>query len=51
MKAIICTVTLVLMSIVTYGQKDKELVMNEDTGLIEAVYFYDNGQDKPKRNL
>lgn len=43
MKAIICTVTLVLMSIVTYGQKNKELVMNEDTGLIEAVYFYDNG--------
>ena len=27
----------------TYSQKDKELTLNEETGLIKAVYYHENG--------
>ena len=43
MRKIVCTMVVVLMAAFAYGQKDKDLVMNEDTGLIEAVYYHDNG--------
>ena len=32
-----------LLAMGAYGQKDKELTLNEETGLIEAVYYHDNG--------
>lgn len=31
-----------------YAQKERRLVLNEETGLIEATYFYDNGQVSQK---
>lgn len=43
MKKIIYTIALLLIAVCTYGQQEKELTLNEDTGLIEAVYFHDNG--------
>lgn len=43
MKKIIYTIALLLIAVYTYGQQEKELTLNEDTGLIEAVYFHDNG--------
>ncbi len=43
MKNFVFALALVLMTGYTYGQKEKDLSMNEDTGLIEAVYYHDNG--------
>lgn len=44
MKKTILFVTILLVTAVTYAQKDKELKLNEDTNLIEATYYHDNGQ-------
>ncbi|NNJ88067.1 MAG: nicotinic acid mononucleotide adenyltransferase [Eudoraea sp.] len=43
MRKIMYAVVFLLMTVYSYGQKEKELSMNEDTGLIEAVYYHDNG--------
>jgi antitoxin component YwqK of YwqJK toxin-antitoxin module len=43
MKNYILMLVLIMSSLASYGQKEKELTLNEDTGLIEAVYFHDNG--------
>jgi len=43
MKKNIIGLFVMLMAICTYGQKDKDLTLNEETGLIEAVYYHDNG--------
>lgn len=43
MRKIMCAFALLLMTFNSYGQKEKELSMNEETGLIEAVYYHDNG--------
>ncbi|MGB5499374.1 MAG: nicotinic acid mononucleotide adenyltransferase [Maribacter sp.] len=44
MKNTIFLITLLLTTAVTFAQKDKELTLNEDTNLIEATYFHDNGE-------
>ncbi|MGB5379108.1 toxin-antitoxin system YwqK family antitoxin [Muriicola sp.] len=48
MKRFTCTFVLLLVTVFSFGQKDKELKMNDETGLIEAVYFHDNGQVSQK---
>ena len=34
---------LILMCSFSFAQKEREVVLNEDTNLIEATYFHDNG--------
>ncbi|MBT8283170.1 MAG: nicotinic acid mononucleotide adenyltransferase [Muriicola sp.] len=48
MKKILCVIALLALTSYSFGQKNKELSMNEETGLIEAVYFHDNGQISQK---
>ncbi|WP_188369979.1 toxin-antitoxin system YwqK family antitoxin [Muriicola marianensis] len=43
MKKYISVMMVFLMTIIAYGQKEKDLVLNEETGLIEATYYHDNG--------
>ncbi len=43
MKKYILSVAVLLMTLVMYGQREKELTLNEETGLIEAVYYHENG--------
>ncbi len=43
MKKYILSLVVVMMTLLVYGQKEKELTLNEETGLIEAVYYHDNG--------
>lgn len=43
MKNTILLIAILLVTSLTYAQKDKELTLNEDTNLIEATYFHDNG--------
>ncbi len=44
MKKIILFIAILFVTAVTFAQKDKELKLNEDTNLIEATYFHDNGE-------
>ena len=44
MKNTIFLIALLLTTAVTFAQMDKELTLNEDTNLIEATYFHDNGE-------
>ncbi len=44
MKKAIFLLALILATAVTYAQMDKELKLNEDTNLIEATYYHDNGK-------
>jgi len=48
MKKNIIGLLVVLLATCAYGQKDKELSLNEETGLIEAVYYHDNGEISQK---
>lgn len=43
MKQYITLIIVFFTTIMVFGQKEKELTLNEDTGLIEAVYYHDNG--------
>lgn len=43
MNRIAYTLVFLLVTAYSFGQKEKELSMNEETGLIEAVYYHDNG--------
>ena len=36
------------MTFIAFGQREKDLVLNEETGLIEATYFYANGEVSQK---
>lgn len=42
MKNLICLLAF-LVTVVSFGQQEKDLKLNEDTGLIEATYYHDNG--------
>jgi hypothetical protein len=42
MKNLICLFAF-LITVVSFGQQKKELKLNEDTNLIEATYYHDNG--------
>lgn len=44
MKKILIVVAILFVSTVSFAQKDKELRLNEDTSLIEATYFHENGE-------
>ncbi|WP_372944421.1 nicotinic acid mononucleotide adenyltransferase [Muriicola sp.] len=48
MKKYILATAVLLITCIGYGQKEKELTLNEETGLIEAVYFHDNGEVSQK---
>lgn len=48
MKKYFLAVGVVMITLIGYGQKEKELTLNEETGLIEAVYFHDNGMISQK---
>ncbi|MGB5819084.1 MAG: nicotinic acid mononucleotide adenyltransferase [Saonia sp.] len=43
MKNTIILSALVLITTLGYSQKEKELTLNEETNLIEATYYHDNG--------
>ena len=32
-----------LITVVSFAQQERELILNEDTNLIEVVYYHDNG--------
>jgi antitoxin component YwqK of YwqJK toxin-antitoxin module len=32
-----------LITVVSFGQKERELKLNKDTNLIDVVYYHDNG--------
>ena len=43
MKKIIVLLTLVFVCTTAFGQREKELKLNEKTNLIEATYYHENG--------
>jgi len=43
MKNAILLLTILLVSALTYAQNDNRIGLNEETKLIEATYFHDNG--------
>ncbi|MBT8300726.1 MAG: nicotinic acid mononucleotide adenyltransferase [Maribacter sp.] len=44
MKKSLFLLAILFVSAVSFAQKDKELILNEDTNLIEATYFHENGE-------
>ena len=48
MKKYISVIAGCFMTLIAVGQTDKDLVLNEDTGLIEATYFHANGEVSQK---
>ena len=43
MKKIFTLAVILLFSISSFAQKEPKLVLNEETNLIEATYYHDNG--------
>lgn len=43
MKKIVVLLVFALVSTSAFAQKEKELKLNEETNLIEATYYHDNG--------
>ena len=43
MKKYLLVLMVLFIGAFAFGQKDKELTLNEETGLIEATYYHDNG--------
>ena len=48
MKNAILLLTILLVSAMTYAQNEKKLGLNEETKLIEATYFHENGKVSQK---
>lgn len=44
MKKIILLLALIFVSTSVFSQKEKELVLNKETNLIEATYYHANGE-------
>jgi len=38
-----CLLFAFLITVVSFGQQERDLKLNEDTNLIEVVYYHDNG--------
>ena len=38
-----CLLFAFLITVVSFAQQERELILNEDTNLIEVVYYHDNG--------
>ena len=43
MKKIVAITILMLFTTVTFAQKERTLKLNEETNLIDATYYHDNG--------
>ncbi len=44
MKKYITLIAVLLISVSTFAQKERTLTLNEDTNLIDVVYYHDNGE-------
>jgi antitoxin component YwqK of YwqJK toxin-antitoxin module len=43
MKTYLLAIAAFMIALNSYSQKEKDLTLNEETGLIEATYYHDNG--------
>ncbi|MEX0289003.1 MAG: toxin-antitoxin system YwqK family antitoxin [Flavobacteriaceae bacterium] len=44
MKKYVVLMSFCLVSTFVFGQKEKEIKLNEETNLVEATYYHDNGE-------